>query len=109
LAFPAQVQHLLRDKEHAKAMAMFDAQLAFKSEDQFCQNGLLKAMGEASYNHTLAKYQETCHERLGVFGAFDEALDSLFTKNDHEGRNTIFFEKSCFEKLADLLCRFLLK
>ena len=61
LAFDAQVQHLMYKKEHSKAMAMEDANIIVNNAPEA---GLLKAMKEASYDHTLVKYQQSCADAL---------------------------------------------
>ena len=62
LAFDAQIQHLMYKKEHSKAMVMEDATLCLYPDVQ--NFGLLKAMKEASYDHTLIKYQQGCADVL---------------------------------------------
>ena len=60
LDFNAQIQHLMQEKEYAQALAMYDTHLSLDNSNKGHQRGLLKAMQEANFDHTLEQYQKNC-------------------------------------------------
>lgn len=86
LDFNAQIQQLMRDGEHAKAMAMYDSQLSLDNRHKDHQMGLLRAMHEASLEHTLQQFQKNCHQSLQSWDSeLDEAKDLLLKRSDGFG------------------------
>ena len=50
----------MQEKEYAQALAMYDTHLSLDNSNKGHQRGLLKAMQEANFDHTLEQYQKNC-------------------------------------------------
>ena len=83
--FNSQIQQLMREKEHAKALAIYDSHLSLDKSSKDHQRGLLKAMQEASFDHTLEQYQKNCMQSLQAWNNdMTEVKELLLKRNDEE-------------------------
>ena len=83
LDFDAQIQQLMRQREHSKALAMYDSHLSLETFNQGHQVGLLKAMQAASLDATLHQFQNSCVSNLQSWDADLADLQEEFCKKDH--------------------------
>ena len=81
LSFEAQIQHLMYEKKHAKAMAMYDTKLCQKYDKNYTI-GYINAMKEASYDHALELYQKGCSEALMEWT--EDLTELVQDKTNHE-------------------------